>query len=149
MELALELQIHSQQEGIPDRQDFERWISTALQDYKTQAEVVVRIVDEQESEQLNSAYRQRSGATNVLSFPFEAPPQMEMDLLGDMVICAPVIAREAREQGKSLESHWAHMAVHSSLHLLGFDHQDEQEAVEMESLEKNILARMGYANPYE
>lgn len=149
MELALELQIHSQQKGLPERADFERWVSTALQDYKARAEVVVRIVDEQESAQLNKAYRQRSGSTNVLTFPFEAPPQVAMDLLGDMVICAPVIAREAQEQGKSLESHWAHMAVHSSLHLLGFDHQSEQEATEMEALEKDILARMGYANPYE
>lgn len=149
MELELELQINSQQQGLPQAKDFEHWISNALQDFKAHAEVLVRIVDEEESAQLNSEYRSKNGSTNVLSFPFEAPPQVEMDLLGDVVICAPVIEREALQQGKTVESHWAHMAVHSSLHLLGFDHQTDEQAAEMESLEKEILARMGYANPYK
>lgn len=145
----MELQINSQQKDLPQAKDFERWISNALQDFKTHAEVLVRIVDEEESAQLNSEYRGKNGATNVLSFPFEAPPQVEMNLLGDVVICAPIIEREALQQGKTVESHWAHMAVHSSLHLLGFDHQTDEQASEMELLEKDILARMGYADPYK
>ena len=115
-------------------------------------ELTVRIVDEQEIVQLNSAYRHKQGPTNVLSFPFEVPPGMPDAAggteLGDLVICAQVVEREAREQHKSSEAHWAHMVVHGTLHLLGFDHINEQQAQEMEGREKNILAAMGFDDPY-
>ena len=111
--------------------------------------LVVRIVDESESESLNTTYRQKHQSTNVLSFPFEAPPGIDEPHLGDLVVCAPVVEREAQQQNKSLESHWAHMIVHGVLHLQGLDHQNEQEAEEMESLERQILADLGYPDPYE
>ncbi len=148
MELVIDMQIPSQAENLPQAADFKRWIAAALPANTASAEVVVRIVDEQESAELNQTYRGKQGSTNVLSFPFMAPAEVDMDLLGDLVICAPVIAREAIEQHKSAESHWAHMAVHGTLHLLGFDHQTDEQAAEMEALEKKILTGMGYPAPY-
>ena len=106
-------------------------------------------MDEDEGAELNEAYRRKQGPTNVLSFPFEAPPGVELSLLGDIVVCAPVVAREAGEQGKILESHWAHMVVHGCLHLLGYDHMEPVEAEAMEALETEILGGLGYPNPYE
>jgi len=147
--IEIELQVNSHSRALPHESDFRRWISSSLEGYNTQVEVVVRIVDEEESADLNQTYRGKPGPTNVLSFPFEAPAQVDTDLLGDLVICAPVIEREALEQGKTLESHWAHMAVHGTLHLLGFDHLSDAQAAEMELLEKDVLTRMGYGNPYE
>jgi probable rRNA maturation factor len=138
----------SKADKLPQETDFKRWIEAALQDHKESAEVVVRVVDEQESADLNQTYRGKTGPTNVLSFPFEAPAQIDMDLLGDLVICAPVIEREAVEQHKTLESHWAHMAVHGTLHLLGYDHLTDEQALEMELLETTILTGMGYQAPY-
>ncbi|MES9936542.1 MAG: rRNA maturation RNase YbeY [Sedimenticola sp.] len=128
---------------------FERWIAAALAGRRDSAELTIRIVDETESHELNLQYRGKDCPTNVLSFPFEAPEVVESDLLGDLVICAPVVAREAEEQGKTLEAHWAHMVVHGTLHLLGFDHQNEQEAEEMEGLEREIIEAMGYPDPYQ
>ena len=148
MTVSVDMQVVSEQAGIPDVGKFQRWIDAAVGTRREQAEVVVRIVDEAESTQLNEAYRNKQGPTNVLSFPFEAPEQVKMDLLGDLVICAPVISREAQEQGKTEDSHWAHMAVHGSLHLLGFDHQTDEQAREMEGLERDILVAMGYEPPY-
>ncbi len=138
----------SKADKLPQETDFKRWIGAALQGHKQSAEVVVRVVDEQESAELNQSYRGKAGPTNVLSFPFAAPAHIDMDLLGDLVICAPVIKREAMQQHKTLESHWAHMAVHGALHLLGYDHQTNEQAAEMELLEKKILTGMGYQAPY-
>lgn len=138
----------SKADQLPLKKDFRRWIGATLQGHKQSAEVVVRVVDEQESAALNQTYRGKTGPTNVLSFPFTAPPEVEMNLLGDLVICAPVIEREAHEQHKTPDSHWAHMAVHGTLHLLGYDHQTDEQAAEMELLEKNILTGMGYQAPY-
>ncbi|MET0103647.1 MAG: rRNA maturation RNase YbeY [Sedimenticola sp.] len=135
--------------GIPGDGLFERWIASALSGRRDSAELTIRIVDETESHELNLQYRGKDRPTNVLSFPFEAPEVVESDLLGDLVICAPVVAREAEEQGKTLEAHWAHMVVHGTLHLLGFDHQNEQEAEEMEGLEREIIEVMGYPDPYQ
>jgi probable rRNA maturation factor len=148
VELVVEMQYLSKADKLPQETDFKRWIEAALQDRQPSAEVVVRVVDEQESAELNRKYRGKEGPTNVLSFPFAAPAQLDMDLLGDLVICAPVIEREALEQHKTLESHWAHMAVHGTLHLLGYDHLTDEQAVEMELLEKQILTGMGYQAPY-
>lgn len=136
-------------EAIPGEPVVRRWLAAALAGRREEAEVTVRIVDEAESAELNSTYRKKQGPTNVLSFPFEAPPGVELPLLGDIVICAPVVAREAREQGKTPEAHWAHMVVHGAFHLLGYDHIEPAEAEAMEALEKAVLAGLGYPNPYE
>jgi probable rRNA maturation factor len=144
--LNLEVQIASDAPDLPDEAAFNRWAQAALK--REAAELVIRIVDEAESAELNGRYRHKSGPTNVLSFPFEAPPGIETDLLGDLVICAPVVEREARAQGKSLTAHWAHMVVHGVLHLEGYDHIEESEAEQMESEEVAILRGLGYDHPY-
>jgi probable rRNA maturation factor len=145
--IELELQNVSQALEVPDARSFERWAEAALQ--REAAEIVIRVVDEDESAELNSQYRHKAGPTNVLSFPFEAPPGVDTTILGDLVICAPVVAREAREQGKALAAHWAHMVVHGVLHLQGYDHIDDAEAMKMEAEEIAIMGRLGFANPYE
>ena len=119
-----------------------------LEGRRDEAELTIRLVDEAESQQLNREYRGKDRPTNVLSFPADLPAVVESPLLGDLVICAPVVLREAKEQGKTVEAHWAHMVVHGVLHLLGYDHQNEQEAAEMEGIEAALLKEMGYRNPY-
>lgn len=146
--LELELQVESSSENLPAEADFRRWLEAAFGHVQHSGEVVVRMVDEAESAELNSTYRTKPGPTNVLSFPFEAPPGIEMDLLGDIVICAPVVQREAAEQGKPIQSHWAHMTVHGTLHLLGYDHINDAEAEQMEALERKILATLDIEDPY-
>jgi probable rRNA maturation factor len=116
---------------------------------RDEAQLTIRITDEAEIQELNRTYRHKDKPTNVLSFPFEAPPGVEIPLLGDIIICAAVVAREAGEQGKPLQAHWAHMVIHGTLHLLGYDHIDETEAEQMEGLEITLLAGLGYANPYQ
>lgn len=149
MSIELDLQLAVQDEnGLPAYDDFSTWLSAAVTPFQPQAEVTVRIVDEQESHQLNLSYRGKDKSTNVLSFPFEAPPGIEMDLLGDLIICRQVVEREAEEQNKPLLAHWAHMVVHGSLHLLGYDHIEDDEAEEMESLETEIMQKMGFEDPY-
>ncbi|WJW74890.1 rRNA maturation RNase YbeY [Thiohalobacter sp. IOR34] len=147
--LRVELQHAQQVAAVPDDAALRRWAQAAWLHPGRAAEVTVRIVDAAESAELNRTYRHREGPTNVLSFPFEAPPGVELPLLGDLVICAPVVARQAAGQGKTLEAHWAHMLVHGMLHLQGYDHMTAEEAGRMEGLECEILARLGYANPYE
>lgn len=134
--------------AIPAEAALRDWVAAALAGRRDTAEVTLRIVDEAEIAELNETYRHKRGSTNVLSFPFEAPPGVTLPLLGDLVICAPVVAREAQEQGKPVEAHWAHMVVHGCLHLLGYDHLDEAEAATMETLEIEILAALGYPDPY-
>lgn len=137
--------------GLPTEEDFQRWADMALC-AEGDAEVVIRLVDEDESREMNHQYRGINKSTNVLSFPMELPEELaatvdEM-MLGDLVICAPVVAREAAEQNKPLPSHWAHMVIHGMLHLQGYDHIDDDEASEMESLEIKLLQQLGIANPY-
>ncbi len=146
--IDLDLQIAADAVNLPAEADFQRWVEAAL-DGRDGAQLTVRLVDETEMTELNETYRGKQGPTNVLSFPFEAPPGVELPLLGDIIICARVVAREAQEQGKALEAHWAHMVVHGCLHLLGYDHIEEGEAQQMEGLETEILAGLGYSNPYE
>ncbi len=105
-------------------------------------------MDESEGRELNQQYRGKDYATNVLSFPFEAPPGVDLGLLGDLVICAGVVEREAREQNKSREAHWAHLVIHGMLHLQGYDHQEPDEAETMENLEVHLLAELGFPDPY-
>lgn len=150
MTLDLDLQIALDLPGLPAESDFRRWTEAALAgaDYPGDAELTIRVVNEAEGAALNEAYRHKQGPTNVLSFPFEAPPEVESALLGDIVICAPVVLREAVIQGKTPEAHWAHLVSHGVLHLLGYDHHDEARAEAMESLEIRILAGLGYPDPY-
>lgn len=145
--IHLDLQNVSDWPDVPDQQNLERWVRSALR--CEQAEIVIRVVDEVESAELNANYRHKIGPTNVLSFPFEAPPGVETSILGDLVICAPVVDREAAEQGKAASAHWAHMVVHGVLHLQGYDHVDNSEALTMEAEEVAILRGLGFPNPYE
>ena len=152
MAVLLDIQLVSEHDGIPEPEHMQRWLDAALKDRHPDAEVVVRIVDEQESRELNLRYRDQDKPTNVLSFPIEVPTavqsEMEWKLLGDLVICAPVVASEAMQQGKSLEAHWAHMLIHGALHLCGYDHQNDVQANEMETLETEIITGLGFAPPY-
>lgn len=149
MSIVLDLQLETSQQGLPSEEDFQRWLTAAVSPFQPEAEVTIRVVDEAESQQLNLDYRGKDKPTNVLSFPFQQPPGLELPLLGDLVICAQVVHAEAAEQGKSAQAHWAHMVVHGCLHLLGFDHIKEDEAEEMEAEEIQILAELGFSNPYE
>lgn len=149
MSLELDVQIALDMPGLPTEDEFLRWTAAALlgANYHKQAEVTIRIVNEAEMTALNETYRHKQGPTNVLSFPFEAPAAINTPLLGDVVICAPVVLREAIHQGKTQAAHWAHLVTHGVLHLLGYDH-DEAQADAMESLETRILAGLGYPDPY-
>lgn len=135
---------------IPTSLELERWANAVLAyEGVSEQEITVRFTDEVESQALNFEYRGKEKPTNVLSFPFEAPPGIEMNLLGDLVICAPVISREAKEQQKAVVDHYAHMTVHGLLHLMGYDHIEDADAEEMESKEIEILAQLGIDDPYQ
>lgn len=152
MNLHLTVQIASKSEHLPTQEQMNHWIQSALKNRAElslqEPEITVRIVDLEEGAELNQQWRQKQGPTNVLSFPY-TDDDFAGELLGDLVVCAPVVEREAQEQKKSLESHWAHMLIHGSLHLLGFDHITDDEAEAMEALETGILQNLGYANPYD
>ena len=149
MKLQVDIQTACSQ-SVPAEQDIRRWIAAALHGRATQeqVEVSVRLVESDEMARLNETYRGKTGATNVLTFPASLPEELAIPLLGDIVICAPVVSTEAAQQGKTESAHWAHMAVHGTLHLLGFDHIEEEEAAIMEALESTILSELNYACPY-
>lgn len=144
--MEITLQDVSDSGDVPGEDDFRQWLLAALegQDVK----VTVRLVDEEEMGELNQQYRHKSGPTNVLSFPFEDPPGISSGILGDIVICAPVVRREAKEQEKTVSSHWAHMVVHGVMHLQGYDHKNEQQALAMEAQETRIMTQLGFPAPY-
>ncbi|MBA6389165.1 rRNA maturation RNase YbeY [Colwellia sp. BRX10-3] len=147
--IIVDLQLACDDKAVPEKNDFQRWAEAALAPYKKTFELTIRLVNIDESRQLNHQYRGKDKATNVLSFPFEVPDGIELDLLGDLVICVDVVEHEATEQHKSSNAHWAHMTVHGCLHLLGFDHIEDEEADEMEALETKIITGLGFAAPYE
>jgi probable rRNA maturation factor len=149
MPYQIDVEVNSSSTKIPSRENIERWISAALQsDELNQAEVSVYIVDEAESQELNAQYRGKDKPTNVLSFPADIPEEVGVPLLGDLVICAPVVEREAQEQGKAIDAHWAHMLVHGTLHLLGYDHVEDDEADVMEALETRLITQLDFPAPY-
>ncbi|NYF19876.1 putative rRNA maturation factor [Xanthomonas sp. JAI131] len=138
--------------GLPAAASFRKWVAAALKGRIREADLAIRLIDDKEGRSLNHHYRGKDYATNVLSFPAELPEGLpkgvKLPLLGDLVICAPVVAREAAEQGKPLNAHYAHLTVHGVLHLLGWDHEDDKEADAMEQLEREILADLGVGDPY-
>lgn len=144
----IEIQTIFKSNGQPDEGQIQRWVDAALEGSNRDTEIVVRIVDEQESAELNGQYRHKPGPTNILSFPVEVPEGIALNLLGDLVVCAPVLEKEALAQHKALTDHWAHIIVHGVLHLLGYDHIDETQAELMESKEITILNTLNIKNPY-
>ena len=146
--LELDLQ-RATDAASPDDAAFRRWCELALRQRSADSEMTIRLVDEAEGRELNHTYRHKDYATNVLSFPADVPDDLlDIPLLGDLVICVAVVEREAQEQGKSPEAHWAHLVIHGCLHLLGYDHIDDDEAEEMEALERELLAELGHPDPY-
>ena len=148
MAIDVDVQQATEFQPLPVHRDFKLWVAAALQE-KGDAELTLRLVDEAESRALNSRYRGKDAPTNVLSFPAELPLDIDIPLLGDIVICAPLVHEEAMAQNKPVQAHWAHLVIHGVLHLLGHDHMDEQEAAVMEALEVELLCSLGYGNPYE
>jgi probable rRNA maturation factor len=149
MKLRLSVQYGVARAGLPADSSLRRWAHAALKGLRRRRVALgLRIVGDAESALLNGRFRRKSYPTNVLSFPFEAPPGTRSDILGDLVICAPVVQREARVQRKPVNAHWAHMVVHGILHLRGYDHRKRQDAAVMEKKEIRLLKELGYANPY-
>ena len=148
MTIILDIQSASSSEDAPDEESIKRWVSAVIGSKEGDTELSVRIVDEPEGKKLNETYRGATGPTNVLSFPFDEKTPEPLPLIGDIVVCAPVVAREAQQQNKDLTAHWAHMIIHGVLHLLGYDHQNDSEAAIMETLETEIMQKLGFAPPY-
>ena len=148
MAIILDIQSASSSEDAPDEESIKRWVSAVIGSKEGDTELSVRIVDEPEGKKLNETYRGATGPTNVLSFPFDEKTPEPLPLIGDVVVCAPVVAREAQQQNKDLTAHWAHMIIHGVLHLLGYDHQNDSEAAIMETLETEIMQKLGFAPPY-
>jgi probable rRNA maturation factor len=147
--LELDLQIATNNTAnLPSQEQFETWVNVALPTVGDEFEVTIRIVDIEESQSLNHEYRGKDKPTNVLSFPFEAPQGLELPLLGDLVICRQVVENEAIEQQKPVFNHWAHLVIHGILHLRGYDHIDDDDAEEMESMEIDLLTSFSIPNPY-
>ena len=149
---VVDIQIACTPTELPSEAQFQRWIDTALAEVSSNPEqffeLTIRLVNKEESQQLNKQYRGKDKPTNVLSFPFEVPDGIELNLLGDLIICIDVMQQEAQAQNKALFDHWAHLVIHGCLHLLGFDHIDESEALEMETIEVAILHKLGIDDPY-
>jgi probable rRNA maturation factor len=153
-DLALQLDVQLavvKENDLPTEEQLILWANAALvtRTEHEEPELTIRIVDEAESQELNSEYRGKDKPTNVLSFPFEAPAHVPIPLLGDLIVCKQVVEREAVEQGKTLTAHWAHMIVHGCLHMLGFDHIEDEEAEEMEGIERIIMNDLGIEDPYK
>jgi probable rRNA maturation factor len=149
MSEMIEIQKASVLKTLPDDDLMVKWAEQALDKQHREAEITLRIVDEEEGQALNKAWRKKDSATNVLSFPVGEPLAQVPNLLGDIVICAPIVEQEANDQGKSFDAHWAHLIIHGVLHLQGYDHVSDEQAGIMESKEVQILKTIGYADPYQ
>ena len=148
MNTELDLQIACEFDNLPTLEQFALWANKALSQYRDESELSIVIADEAQSQQLNNDYRGKDKPTNVLSFEFEAPPGIDIPLVGDLIICPAIVLAEAIEQEKTFHDHFGHMVIHGCLHLLGFDHIKDEDANEMESIEKQLLADLGIADPY-
>jgi probable rRNA maturation factor len=148
-QVTLVLQNVPGQKNLPPKKLLTQWLQLAIRDEREQAEITLRIVDPAEITRLNAVYRGKDYATNVLSFPFESRPGLHLPILGDLVICASVVEQEAKQQGKTLTAHWAHLVIHGCLHLLGYDHIVEAEAKTMETIEIELLNMLNFPNPYD
>lgn len=147
--MKIHLDVQREVAGLPKNGELLKWLSETLSfENHSDTEITIRFVSENESAELNQQYRHKKGSTNILSFPFESPAEIELELLGDLVICSDVVKQEAKEQNKEELTHWAHMVVHGTLHLLGYDHLTEAEANIMEEKEIKILSQLGYTDPY-
>lgn len=150
--IEIDYQVATETTSLPSLDTCQQWLAVLIPAFQENAELTLRFVDENEIQQLNRQYRGKDKPTNVLSFPAEIPPyvtpDMDYPLLGDLIICRQVVEQEAIEQNKSLEAHWCHMIIHGALHLLGYDHIEDDEAEEMESIEIEFLQKMGFPNPY-
>ncbi len=150
MSLTVDLNDCVSSKNAPKLTQFTHWVKSALAaaDYLKPAEVSLSIVSEEDIQALNLQYREKDKPTNVLSFPAELHPSVDIPLLGDIIFCETVLNKEAQEQGKQMDAHWAHLTIHGTLHLLGYDHIDDSDALLMENLEINTLKALGYPNPY-
>jgi probable rRNA maturation factor len=148
-EITVDIQHHIEDNRCPSDEDIIKWATLALSSQKQDTEISILLVDDEEMSQLNEAYRHKKGPTNVLSFPFEKPDNIELSLLGDLVICVPQMLREATAQHKTIPAHFAHLTIHGCLHLLGYDHENIQDAEKMESREIEILQQLNIPNPYQ
>lgn len=148
MNIELQVQNASSVADVPSDEEFSLWVTSALQNHGD-AVLTIRLVDSDECQALNLRFRGQDKPTNVLSFPADLPDEIDLPLLGDIVICAPLVESEALEQGKALQSHWAHLSIHGLFHLLGHDHQNDEEALEMEMLESRVMTALGFPDPYE
>ena len=148
---TIDIQYASIADDLPSEAQLRDWCHAALLDHNQDAELTLRIVDEREIQNLNRQFRHKDKPTNVLSFPSDLPPEIKLEtkLLGDVIICSNVVKREAMEQNKSLNAHWSHMVVHGTLHLQGYDHIVEAEAVEMEGIESRLMLALGFSDPYQ
>ena len=148
MSTTVDLQIAHEFENLPTTEQFEQWAALVLDELKPNSELTIRISDAQESQHLNHTYRGKDKPTNVLSFEFDAPEGVELPLVGDLIICPEVVLQESQEQEKTFHDHFAHMVVHGCLHLLGYDHINDVDALEMETLEKQFLSKINISDPY-
>lgn len=149
MNINLIIQNPSKIKNIPTKKQFTAWIESALGSRHKKCEILIRIVDKKEITKINKTYRKKNKPTNIISFEFDPPPGVKTNFLGDLIICASVVRTEAKLQHKTMVSHWAHLTIHGTLHLLGYDHIDDTDAEEMENLEIKILKKLSFPNPYE
>ena len=147
--MNINLDVQREVDALPKDDQLLKWLKETLEfEQHGDTELTIRFVGEKESAELNEQYRHRNGSTNILSFPFDAPAEVKLDLLGDLIICADVVKNEARQQKKEELAHWAHMVIHGTLHLLGYDHLTDEQANVMEVKEIKILSQLGYTDPY-
>lgn len=147
--MNINLDVQREVGALPKDDELLKWLKETLEfEQHGDTELTIRFVGEKESAELNEQYRHKNGSTNILSFPFDAPAEVDLNLLGDLIICADVVKKEARQQKKEELAHWAHMVIHGTLHLLGYDHLTDEQASVMEAKEIKILSQLGYTDPY-